>query len=323
MANIRFLTGQKSDIAKNIEDGKITSGDVIFTSDTDELIFVNQDTEERVIKSKTQDSYVLNGTDIGGLVDGETIPAGTSVDELLKMLTQKAVPVNYVQPTLELEVEDVSPSDLGFKNEIEIPVNVNFIQNDAGALEEIKYFFNEEEVVPTDNIITATLAAGDNTLTAVASYEEGLARANNLGVVAPSGHIEAGEVESATIHFYANYGVYTLTGLDSELSAPTDVENEMTMTICEADPIDNSWVGEFVLPKGADTFYLAVDEVSELARSIELRKVIYTEGKVDLLEDEMLISQRLRSKTGGTGLLYQYTLAAPAPIDMTFRVVAY
>ena len=102
MPNVKFLTGSKSKIDNQIETNMIDAGDLILTSDTDELVFINPYAEKRIIKSKTQKPYTLKGTDLGGLKDGSVIEEGISIDELLQLITTKVIPATYEEPIINL-----------------------------------------------------------------------------------------------------------------------------------------------------------------------------------------------------------------------------
>lgn len=85
--DVKFAHGKKANVGAALAAGKINEDDFIVFSDTDdELGFVNHDGDIKRIKARTNEDYTLNGTSIGALNDGETIPAGTSIDDFIKWL---------------------------------------------------------------------------------------------------------------------------------------------------------------------------------------------------------------------------------------------
>ena len=83
--------GNKTDIDTAITSTTIDEGDIIFTEDTNEIAFVKPDKSVMYPKDRTSKDYTLNGTSLGALQNGEKIPEGTSIDDLLNMITQKAI----------------------------------------------------------------------------------------------------------------------------------------------------------------------------------------------------------------------------------------
>ena len=82
MANIKFLTGGKKDIDTQIKIGAINTGNVILTSDTDEIVFMNPKSGKRVMTSRTQKEYTVKGTDLGGIKEGTVIKAKIKPNKL-------------------------------------------------------------------------------------------------------------------------------------------------------------------------------------------------------------------------------------------------
>lgn len=203
MINVKFLTGSKNGIDNEIAANRIDAGDVILTSDTDEFIFINPDSEKRVIKSKTQKPYTLKGTDLGGLKDGTTIAEGISIDELLELITTKVIPATYEEPTITLVNGGNAQYEVG--TSISTLLQSQFIQNDAGALTAHNILKNGEVIHEggaelltgaSDNI---TISEEPIIFESKAIYEAGEIKNNNLDEASPEGAISAGEIISEPI----------------------------------------------------------------------------------------------------------------------------
>ncbi len=206
MINVKFLTGSKENIDSQIEMGVIDKGDVIFTSDTDEIVFYNPQSEKRVIQSKTQNEYVLKGTDLGGLKEGDVINEGTSLDELLKLITTKVIPAEYKQPAIVLVSSDKTEYEAG--TSVSVLLQSQFIQNDAGKIKTHVIMKNGQVIY--DGNAVSPIGASDNFIISdgavifesQASYEAGTIKNNNLGEASPEGAISAGFMNSRPIYYY-------------------------------------------------------------------------------------------------------------------------
>lgn len=82
--------GKKGDLAGAIESGKIDSGDIVITSDTQEMAFIDSSNTPIYTKARTQEEIKVNGVTGLGIANNSTIPAGKSLDEIIKMLVQKS-----------------------------------------------------------------------------------------------------------------------------------------------------------------------------------------------------------------------------------------
>ena len=131
---IKFFHGASTGIEGKITDGTINESDLIITSDTDELVYVDETKTPKTLgSSKTKEVHEVNlGGSIGGLSDGTEIPTGTTLDEFIAMLTQKAVPATYTQPGVTCRVSSgTSAGNYEVGTEINTTIQGTFTQNDA------------------------------------------------------------------------------------------------------------------------------------------------------------------------------------------------
>ena len=217
MINVKFLTGSKDGIDNQIAANRIDAGDVILTSDTDELVFINPESEKRIIKSKTQQAYTLNGTDLGALRDGAVIEAGTDIDELLRLITTKVIPATYEEPTVKI----VAGGDIEYEigSSVSATLHSQFMQNDAGALTahnilkngEIIYEGQTASLIESlDNFIITEEAVS---FESQASYGAGEIKNNNLNEASPEGAIAAGSITSEPIVYKGYRNLFYGTGI--------------------------------------------------------------------------------------------------------------
>ena len=201
--------GNKADIDTAITATTIDEGDVIFTKDTEELAFIKPDKSVMYPKNRTSKDFTLNGTDLGALKDGEKIPEGTSIDDLLNMITQKAIAPTYTQPTVTIAKSGSGTAAGNYEAGASITpiLTATFNKNDAGDLTKLSILKGSAEVgSDTSSPYTYTgeaIVLGDETISfkAQATYEDGEVKNNNLGQPDATGQIKAGTKDSSTLSF--------------------------------------------------------------------------------------------------------------------------
>jgi hypothetical protein len=324
MANAKFLTGAKSDIDNKIADGIIDGGGIILTSDTDEIVFINPKAEKRVIKSKTQKDYTLNGTTLGALEDGAVIKEGTSIDELLAMITQKSVPATYVAPTITLS--RVSGSATGSQEvgtNISVALKSSFTQNEAGALTAHDILKNDVVVFEGDatNPLEHTVdsfALGEETVTfkSQASYEAGVVKNDNLGNPSPDNAIAAGSIKSSGISFTGQRAYFYGTGVGElpELNSANIRALNNKKLNAKANTV-------FEIPVAIGQQYVIFAYPSTLR---EVNQVMYVEtndtGMAPNFDHTLVEVEGANGFTAAEYRVYTYRMGVPAAASMTFKV---
>ena len=324
MANIKFLTGSKEKIDAQMTIGAIDGGDVILTSDTDEIVFINPKNEKRIIKSKTQKDYVLNGTSLGALENGATISAGTSIDELLAMITQKKVPASYTKPTLSLTLAAGSAKGA---HEVGTLIDANFTstftKNDAGNV--ISHNILKNNVVAFEGGAEATIngtvdsfTLGDETVTfkSEVAYEAGAIKDDNLGNPSPENAIAAGTKQSLGISFTGQRAYFYGTGVGELPEFNSNVIRNLS------DSALNPSAGtEFTIPVEIGQQYVIFAYPSSLK---DVSQVMYVEtNDIGMAPN---FTKTLVEVEGANGYdakeykVYSYHMAIPAPASMTFKV---
>ena len=222
---IKFFHGASTGIESKIEDGTINESDMVITSDTDELYYIDSTkTPHALGSSKSTEEVEVNlgsGGSVGGLATGDTIPAGTTLDELITMLTQKSVPASYTQPGVTCRVSSgTAAGSYEVGTSITTTLQATFTQNDAGALTTLA--INKSGVgspiisgatsPQTTDAQTFTLGEETVSFTATASYAAGAIKNDNLGKPSPEGQIQAGSKTSAAVSFVGKRNLFYGTG---------------------------------------------------------------------------------------------------------------
>lgn len=213
--------GNKADIETAITATTIDEGDVIFTKDTEELAFIKPDKSVMYPKNRTSKDFTLNGTDLGALKDGEKIPEGTSIDDLLNMITQKAIAPTYNQPSVTIARSGSGTAAGNYEAGTSITpiLTATFNKNDAGDLTKLSILKGSAEVgSDTSSPYTYTgeaIVLGDETITfkAQATYEDGEVKNNNLGQPDATGQIKAGTKDSSTLSFVGQRNLFWSTSV--------------------------------------------------------------------------------------------------------------
>lgn len=319
MANVKFLTGSKADIDNQIASGKIDSGDVIFTSDTDELIFMNPVSGKRIMKTKTQQDYVLTGTDLGGLKDGTVIAEGTTIDELLQLITRKAIPATYIAPVIKLTTDNELEYEVG--EFVSAELQSQFIQNDAGALT-AHSFLKNGTLLQTDNNVnskyTHVFQADENIVTfeSQASYEAGLIKNNNLDEASPENAIEAGIIKSEPVKYQGFRKLFGGTGSGDIPELNSAVIRNLNFQMLN--PTNKT---EFLIDVNPGEQHVIIAYPSSLE---EIKEIAYIQmGDTEMAQS---FTQSLVQVEGANGYVateyrvYTYKTDAPIASKMTFKV---
>ena len=325
---IKFFHGASTGIEGKIEDGTINESDMVITSDTDELYYIDSTkTPHALGSSKSTEEVEVNlgsGGSVGGLATGDTIPAGTTLDELITMLTQKSVPATYTQPGVTCRVSSgTAAGSYEVGTSITTTLQATFTQNDAGALTTLAINKSGESSPiisgatspQTTDAQTFTLGEETVSFTATASYAAGAIKNDNLGKPSPEGQIQAGSKTSAAVSFVGKRNLFYGTG--------TGTTPEMTSELIRG--LANKKLG----PANGTTFDINVAAgqqyvvIAYPATLRNLSKCFYVEQNTDLVENFALQTKSVQGANGAAGAdykVYVYSMAIPAAAGMTLQV---
>jgi hypothetical protein len=325
---IKFFHGPEESIDSKIADGTISGADIVITSNTDSIFYVDADKTKHKLgggdTETTQEHKVQlgSGGSIGGLNTGDTIPEKTSLDELIKMLTQKAVHPTYNAPGVTCRVSSgTAAGSYEVGTEINTTIQGVFTQNDAGALTSIEIKKGGSSVLssPTSPVTTEAqvFTLGEETVTfnAVATYADGPVKDNNLGQQDATGQIKAGSKTSGNVSFTGKRNLFYGTGVGA---AP-----EMTSEVVRG--LANKQLG----PANGTSFNINVatgQQYVVIAYPATLRaltKCFYVEQNTDLAAnfDQQTISvQGANGAAGADYKVYVLGLDVPAAAPLTLQV---
>ena len=323
---IKFYHGASTGIQGKIDDGTINENDIVITSDTDEIVYIDETkTQKPLGSSKSKQEWEVqlgsSGT-VGGLKTGDTIPEGTTMDELIKLLTQKSVPASYVQPGVTCRVSaGTSAGSYEVGTEINTTIQGTFTQNDAGALTQIEVLKNGVSILSqaaspiTTEAQTFTLGEETVSFTAKATYVAGEIKNDNLGQPSPEGQIKAGSKTSSAVSFVGKRNLFYGTGVGTAPSVTSELVRGLS----------NKQLG----PSNGTSFNINVaagQQYVVIAYPTTLRKItkcFYVEQNTDLAENFTEQTISVQGANGAAGADYRvlvYQMAVPAAAGMTLQV---
>lgn len=326
---IRFFHGAEENIDGKITDGTINESDFIVTT-SDKLIYIDETKTKHELGGgdvETTEEHEVNlgaGGSIGGLETGDTIPQGTSLDELIVMLTRRSEPAQYTQPGVTIRNSTGQAAGA-----YEVGTNINttlqalFTQNDAGALTNLAIYKQgtSDALISGGTSPVSTeaqefqLTDGSVTFYATATYEEGEIKNDNLGQPSPDGHIEAGSKNSANFTFTGQRNMFYGTGVGAAPEATSEHVRELT--------------NKKLNPTQGYSFNITVAQGQQFVRiayPATLRKItkcFYVEQNTDLAENFAETTVSVNGANGAAGADYRvltYEMAVPAAAAMTLQV---
>lgn len=322
---IKWSTGEKAKIEEAKRAGKIDVNDLVITSDTDQLAFINKHGETKFIKDRTTEPVQFKGTSIGNWTDGKTVPEGVTFTEWLKQAAQKAIPATYSKPTVSIANNGGQASGaVESGTSITPKLRATFNKNDAGNLTKIEVLKGGTSVGNDTNspynYTGNAIVIGDETIsfTAKATYEEGEIKNNNLGEQSPDGHVLAGSVTSSVYNITGQRNLFYGTGIGElpELNSGTIrslVNKKLNPTQGYSFNI-NIAVGQQYVIFAYPATLRDVNQVMYVETNDTGMASSFTKTLVDVAD----------ARGGENGLkqykVYSYRMATPAAAALTFKV---
>jgi hypothetical protein len=168
------------------------------------------------------------GVSVGSWDNGEVIPAGTSLIDVVKGILIKTIPPTYLSPQLSLAATTATTAEVG--TALSPTISVNYNQRNGGAI--VAYslknnttssiiHYDNSDPITTSHATNITMTDTAQSFTGGVFYAAGAIQNDNLGNPYPTGSIGAGSL-SATITFSGFRKVFygadtnTLSAMDSD-----------------------------------------------------------------------------------------------------------
>lgn len=325
MAEIsKHAFGSKDNIETAKASGTIDAYDVLFL-DNREIGWIAKDGSTVMSTSRTQEAITVNGVTGLGISDGATISAGTSLDEFVKMVVQKAIPATYTKPTVSIANNGGQASgNVEAGTTISPKLKATFTKNDAGDLENIVIKKGSTEVATgTESPLTYAgedVVIGDETITfsASATYGDAPVKNNNLGQESKENWFAGGTVNSSNYSITGKRNLFYGTGVGSV----PEVNSAMVRGLVNK-KLDPAQGTSFNINVAVGQQYIVFAYPSSLR---DVNNVAYVEANDSGMASnfEKLVIDVADARGGANGIMsykvYTYEMAVPAAAGMTFKV---
>ena len=317
--------GAKEDIETAKSNNTIDEYDILYL-DNQEIGWIDKNGDTVISTVRTQNDIEINGVTGLGVNNGDTIPAGKSFDEIIKMLVQKPISPTYNQPTVSLAKSGsgTTPGSYEAGTSITPVLTATFTKNDAGNLTKLA-ILKESEEVSSDSTSPHTYTGsafilGDETVSfkAQATYGDGAIKNNNLGTPDATGQIKAGSKTSSTLSFVGQRNLFWGTGVGD---LPT--LNSSTIRGLTNKKLNPTQGYSWNIPIAVGQQYVIIAYRSTLR---DINEIMYVEtNDTGMVSSFTKTTVNVADARGGENNMveykvYTYRMAAPAAAAMTFKV---
>lgn len=318
--------GNKANIAAAKEAGTIDAYDVLYLNDTHEVAWIDKDGNTVMATPRTQTEIEINGVTGLGLANGESIPAGKSLDEIVRMLVQKPVPATYTKPTLSLANNGGQASgNIEAGSTIAPKLKATFTKNDAGDLSAISILKGttaiEEGTASPLTYAGEDIVIGDETITfsASATYGDAPVKVNNLGNESKENWFAGDTIKSSNYSITGKRNLFYGTGVGDlpELNSA----NVRALANTKLNPAANT---TFTVNVDVGQQYIIFAYPASLR---DVNKVTYVEANDGGMASSFTKTtvDVADARGGDNGKMsykvYTYRMSVPAAAGMTFTVI--
>lgn len=316
--------GAKENIETAKAAGTIDAYDVLHLSNG-EMGWVAADGSTVINTPRTQTDIVVNGVTGLGIGNGETIPTGSSMDEIVKMMVQKAVPATYTKPSLSLTNNGgTAAGNVEAGTSVTPKLKATFNKNDAGAMTAIS--ISKGGTAVTEGVESPlayegeAIVVGDETITfsASASYGAAPVKNNNLGKESKENWFDAGTVTSSGYSIAGKRNLFYGTGVGDIPEMSSDVVRGLANK--KLAPAAGT---SFNINVAVGQQYIVIAYPATLR---DINNVTYVEandsGMASNFTKTTLNVADARGDNNGlmSYKVYTYAMAVPAAAGMTFKV---
>lgn len=184
-----------------------------LNADSTGFITISDDRSEKIsslnkvgVAEDEEFSVQLGTESLGGFSTGDKISKDMNLEDILKKILRKQIPPVYTKPEVKIESHRDIPKNCEIGTVIEPVLSASFVKNDAGDLTELRFKKNGSDVgevkTSSPNILVDTEFTLEDAVSykAIASYNEGAIKNDNLDQPYSEGHIDAGSVESEYVY---------------------------------------------------------------------------------------------------------------------------
>ena len=325
MSNLsKHAFGSKENIETAKANGTIDEYDILYLSNK-EIGWIDKNGDTVISTTRTQEDITVNGVTGLGIENGATIPSGKSLDEIVKMLVQKAVPATYTMPTVSLgNYGGQASGNVESGTTITPKLRATFVKNDAGDLTSISIKNGDTSIADgTTSPLDYTgddIVIGDEIITFVASatYGDAPVKTDNLGNESKDNWFAGGTVVSGNYNIAGQRNMFYGTGVGAIPELTSDVVRSLTNK--KLNPTQG-YTFTFNVEVGQQYIIIAYP-----ATLRDINSVTYVEandsGMASNFTKTLVDVADARGGTNGTMSykVFTYSMLVPASAKMTFKV---
>ena len=262
--------------------------------------------EEFEADSSTEEDILISGTNLGGLLEGQVIPAGTTFTEFLKMLLQKPEEFPYEAPQVSILLD---PEQMQHEVGSKVAPKINFVfdQKDGGEIVSVEYGpvddIQQEEVIISDE--------GNVEYSVIINFAEGPQKFDDFGK--PAGQpLSAGQIKAVCSYSGFRYNFF---GADDKQIVCENSEEIRSLNKTVSD--------SFILdaPVGSQRLTIAVPANGKQPVSVKYEQ----QGGVDYISNFNKSVISVSGATPGENMMdynvYTFIFLIPCAAKMTFNVL--
>lgn len=267
----------------------------------------------------TENTIEVIGVTQGGYEDGDTIPAGTDIEYIIRDMLQVQIPPTYTSPSLSLVGSGTKNVEAG--TVLSPTLTPNWTQNDAGSAndydldkEGVEVFSNGTPIAHSPSSFTI----GDENIDfqCSVSYDQGPIKNDNFGDPYPTGRINAGTINSNTVVYRGYRNLFYAS--DTGTAAPSA---SATVRGLESSSLNPSNGTSFTINIEAGTTRVVFAYPATLQDVSTVKYVELGNGEVkDTFTQTTVTVEGANGYSGVSYKVYTYTPAIPFGDTATYNV---
>lgn len=325
MANLsKHAFGNKADVEDAKANGSVDEYDILFL-DNGEVGWIDENKNTIISTPRTQSDIVVNGVTSLGIENGKIISAGATIDDIVKMLVQKAIPATYIKPTLTLtNNRGQVAEDVEVGTYVTPSLTATFTNNDAGDLIVVSINNGNDNVAWGDTSPLTyngdAIVVGDEAITFVASatYGDAPVKNNNLGQESKENWFEGGVITSSDYTIVGKRNLFYGTGVGAIPELNSDIVrgliNKKLAPTQDYSFDVNVEIGQQHIVFAYPSDLRDVNNVTYVEANDGNMASSFTKTIIDVAD----------ARGGENGMksykVYSYAMAIPVTTPMTFRV---
>lgn len=316
--------GSEAKVDEALAAGTIDAYDILFLNEG-KVGWIDKDGHKVIAEDKTSENIVVNGVTGLGVPNGSTIPAGKTINDVVKMLVQKAIPATYAKPTVSLGNNGgQAAGNVEAGTSVTPKLRATFSKNDAGDLTAISIKKGAESVAdgassPLDYAGEA-IVVGDETIsfTASATYGDAPVKNDNLGNPSKDNWFAGGTINSSTYNIVGKRNLFYGTGVGDVPELTSDAVRGLSNK--KLAPTNGL---SFNIPVAVGQQYIVIAYPANLRDVSNITYVEANDGGMasSFTKNTLDVADARGGENGKMSYkVYTYAMSVPAAAPMTFKV---